>query len=80
MHEVNVAGTRTLIDAAQAAGVTRVVASKRVVEGRFVPTFDVGVGCVDARDFADGVLLAAERGRPGPLRSARNWFLLRGIL
>jgi len=23
------------------------------------------VGCVDARDFADGVLLAAERGRPG---------------
>jgi dihydroflavonol-4-reductase len=38
---------------------------KRVVEGRFVPTFDVGVGCVDARDFADGVLLAAERGRPG---------------
>lgn len=139
MHEVNVAGTERLIDAAQAAGVTRVVASssaltmgvhrdpvpldeeaewavhgidlgyaesrreaeqlalsrsrpgfdvvvvapaltigpedfgpapggkiiKRVVEGRFVPTFDVGVGCVDARDFADGVLLAAERGRPG---------------
>ena len=38
---------------------------KRVVTGRFVPTVDLGVGCVDVRDFADGVLLAAERGRPG---------------
>ncbi|MGQ0593330.1 MAG: NAD-dependent epimerase/dehydratase family protein, partial [Gammaproteobacteria bacterium] len=139
MHEVNVVGTRKLLDAAQAAGVTRVVATssaltvgvhrdpapldedaewavhkidlpyaesrreaeqlalsrsrpgfevvvvapaltigpedfgpapggsliKRVVAGRFVPTVDVGVGCVDVRDFADGVLLAAERGRPG---------------
>jgi dihydroflavonol-4-reductase len=139
MYEVNVAGTQRLLDGAEAAGVTRVVASssaltlgvhrdpvpldeeaewaihgidldyaesrreaeqlalsrsrpgfevvvvapaltigpedfgpapggkiiKRVVEGRFVPTFDVGVGCVDARDFADGVLLAVERGRPG---------------
>lgn len=139
MHEVNVVGTRKLLDAAEAAGVTRVVASssaltigvnsdpapldedaewavhgidlpyaesrreaeqlalsrsrpgfevvvvapaltigpedfgpapggsliKRVVAGQFVPTFDVGVGCVDVRDFADGVLLAAERGRPG---------------
>ncbi len=139
MHEVNVVGTRKLLDAAEAAGVTRVVASssaltvgvhgepapldedadwavhaidipyaesrreaeqlalsrsrpgfelvvvapaltigpedfvpapggsiiKRVIAGRFVPTFDVGVGCVDARDFADGVLLGAERGRPG---------------
>ncbi len=38
---------------------------KRVVEGRFMPTVDLGVGCVDVRDFAAGVLLAAERGRPG---------------
>jgi len=38
---------------------------KRVIAGRFVPTVDMGVGCVDVRDFADGVLLAAERGRPG---------------
>ncbi|MGH8479251.1 MAG: NAD-dependent epimerase/dehydratase family protein [Gammaproteobacteria bacterium] len=139
MHEVNVVGTRKLLDAAQAAGVTRVVATssaltigvhrepapldedaewavhgidlpyaesrreaeqlalsrsrpgfevvvvapaltigpedfgpapggsliKRVIAGGFVPTVDVGVGCVDVRDFADGTLLAAERGRPG---------------
>ena len=38
---------------------------KRVLAGRFVPTVDMGVGCVDVSDFADGVLLAAERGRPG---------------
>jgi dihydroflavonol-4-reductase len=38
---------------------------KRVTAGRFVPTVDVGVGVVDVRDFADGMLLAAERGRPG---------------
>ena len=38
---------------------------KRVIAGRFVPTVNLGVGCVNVRDFADGVLLAAERGRPG---------------
>jgi len=139
MREANVGGTRTLLDAAEAAGVARVVVTssataigfnrdpapldedadwavhgialpyaesrreaeqlalsrsrpgfevvvvapaltigpedfgpapggsliKRVVAGRFVPTVDMGVGCVDVRDFADGVLLAAERGRPG---------------
>jgi hypothetical protein len=36
MHEANVVGTRTLLDAAEAAGITRVVA------GRFVPTVDLG--------------------------------------
>jgi dihydroflavonol-4-reductase len=38
---------------------------KCVVAGRFVPRVDVGVGVVDVRDFADGMPLAAERGRPG---------------
>lgn len=38
---------------------------RRVVEGRFVPTVALGVGCVDVRDFADAMLAAAERGRPG---------------
>ena len=37
-----------------------------VVAGRFVPTVDMGVGMRRLSDFpADGVLLAAERGRPG---------------
>ncbi len=139
MYEANVAGTKRLLDAAEAAGVTRVVATssvlavganrdpepldetadwsrhgldlpyaasrreaeqmalsrsrpgfevvviapaltigpedfgpapggsviKRVVEGRFMPTFAVGIGIVDVRDFANAMLLAAERGRPG---------------
>jgi dihydroflavonol-4-reductase len=139
MHETNIVGTRTLLDAAEEAGVKRLVATssvlavganrdaqaldesaewsqhaltlpyvesrlqgeqlalarsrpgfevvvvapaltfgpedygpapggfivKRVAEGRFMPTVDVGVGCVDVRDFAELMLLAAERGRPG---------------
>lgn len=28
-------------------------------------TFTVGFGCLDVRDFAEGMVLAAERGRPG---------------
>jgi dihydroflavonol-4-reductase len=38
---------------------------KAVAGGRMPLTVPVGFGCLDVRDFADGVLLAAERGRSG---------------
>lgn len=37
----------------------------KIATGKQRFTLDVGFGCLDVRDFADGVLLAAERGRPG---------------
>lgn len=38
---------------------------KAVSAGKLPFTVPVGFGCLDVRDFADGMLLAAERGRPG---------------
>jgi dihydroflavonol-4-reductase len=38
---------------------------KTVAAGRMPLTLPVGFGCLDVRDFADGVLLAADRGRSG---------------
>jgi dihydroflavonol-4-reductase len=37
----------------------------KIASGKQRFTLTVGFGCLDVRDFADGVLLAAERGRPG---------------
>lgn len=36
-----------------------------VAAGKLPVVFTVGFGCLDVRDFAEGMLLAAERGRPG---------------
>jgi dihydroflavonol-4-reductase len=36
-----------------------------LLAGRLRAKVPVGFGCLDVRDFADGVLLAAERGQPG---------------
>ena len=36
-----------------------------VISGKLRFTLPVGFGCLDVRDFASGVVLAAERGRPG---------------
>ena len=38
---------------------------KSLVTGKLPLKLPVGFGCLDVRDFASGVLLAAERGRPG---------------
>jgi dihydroflavonol-4-reductase len=38
---------------------------KAVAGGRLPFTLPVGFGCLDVRDFAEGMLLAAERGRSG---------------
>ncbi|HYE33983.1 NAD-dependent epimerase/dehydratase family protein [Methylocaldum sp.] len=38
---------------------------KAVSAGKLPFTVPVGFGCLDVRDFAEGMLLAAERGRPG---------------
>jgi dihydroflavonol-4-reductase len=38
---------------------------KRLAAGRLRFTLPVGFGCLDVRDFADGMLLAAERGTSG---------------
>jgi dihydroflavonol-4-reductase len=36
-----------------------------LMAGKIPVTLRVGFGCLDVRDFADGMVLAAERGRPG---------------
>jgi dihydroflavonol-4-reductase len=38
---------------------------KAVAAGKLPVTFKVGFGCLDVRDFARGMVLAAEHGRPG---------------
>jgi dihydroflavonol-4-reductase len=38
---------------------------KAVAAGKLPMTFKVGFGCLDVRDFATGMVLAAEHGRPG---------------
>lgn len=38
---------------------------KRLISGKRLVTVPVGFGCLDVRDFANGMLLAAERGRAG---------------
>lgn len=38
---------------------------KRLSEGRMPFSIPIGFGCLDVRDFAEGMLLAAERGRSG---------------
>lgn len=38
---------------------------KTVAAGKLPFTFPIGFGCLDVRDFAEGMLLAAERGRSG---------------
>jgi len=38
---------------------------KSLITGKLRFTLPVGFGCLDVRDFAQGALLAAERGRPG---------------
>lgn len=38
---------------------------EKIASGKQRFSMDVGFGCLDVRDFADGVLLAAERGRGG---------------
>jgi dihydroflavonol-4-reductase len=38
---------------------------KRLITGKLPITLPVGFGCLDVRDFASGVVLAAERGRSG---------------
>ena len=38
---------------------------KSLINGKLRFTLPVGFGCLDVRDFAQGAILAAERGRPG---------------
>ena len=38
---------------------------QRIVAGKMPVTLPIGFGCLDVRDFAQGMLLAAENGRPG---------------
>jgi dihydroflavonol-4-reductase len=38
---------------------------KRLIDGKLPVRPTVGVGCLDVRDFANGAILAAERGRSG---------------
>lgn len=38
---------------------------KRLTSGKLPVTLPVGFACTDVRDFADGMVRAAERGRPG---------------